>query len=217
MDDPVIEEARQARIAELEARVGRPASVGVRPFVALVGMGVAGYLAAHYAPDAQYFSSPKEAIALGAEGDYHFERLAHNRYAQVRGTPTARAAYGRIGEKTFVAVGLVESPVIVWRAALPTEQWKAGGAPPPPDKSAFTARGRLIAREQVPDRYASAFTRHDEINEVNAKWLLLDGERPGSDFAGAGLFAGLVALCALNAWLLVRGLAAWWRPKPVAT
>jgi hypothetical protein len=204
------QQARDERIAELEARLARRSRTGVKPPVALVGMAVAGMLLALQARDLRYFFSPREPLSLGAEGDYRPEALVSNRYAQVHGIPTARAAYERDGEAVYVIVGLRESPFLVRRGALPGEHWEPGRTPPQPDPRPFAVRGRLLAEEDAP-RYQSAFALLREMGEVQPRdgrlWLLVEGQRPRED-VGLVFVAGLLlAFIAVNGLLLVRALA----------
>lgn len=202
-----IEEDRGERIAELEARLSRTPSVGVKPPVALAALCGAVALLWMQRLDAGYFFSSKEPISLGAEGEYHFDRAVTNRYAQVRGVPTSRGAYYEDAGKTWVVVGLRETPLLVTRPTLETERWKPGSTAPQPDQRPFAVRGRLLAREDA-ELYKDGFTRLEEMGEVKPQWILIEGNRPGTDLKAAGFVGGVAAFGALNLWFLFRGLAA---------
>jgi hypothetical protein len=202
------QEERDRRIAELEARLARR-RVGVKPWVALLAMGVAGVLLGMQWRDVRYFFSPSTPLTLGVEGAYRPEALVSNRYAQVHGIPTLRGAYERSGDTLYVLVGLRESPFVVRRGALPGEEWRQGRPPPQPDPTPFAIRGRLLAEEEAP-RYRDALALLRSFGEVQPHegrlWLLIEGERPRAD-RGLVLVCGLLlAFIALNAVLLVQGL-----------
>jgi len=69
-------------------------------------------------------------------------------------------------------------------------------------------RGRLFSREAAPSRYADAFEKLDSYGEVHARWLLVEGQRPGADWVAMAWLGGLLTFAAVNGWLLVRGLLA---------
>lgn len=183
--------------------------MGVKPPVAAAALAGALVLMWMQRLDVAYFASPKEPITLGVEGAYRFEEARSNRYAQVRGVPTARGAYGLEGDRTFVVVGLRDTPLLVKRPTLPTERWTPGGAAPQPDQRPFSVRGRLLAREDA-ETYADGFAKFEQMGEVKPRWILVEGERPGADFKTAAWGGGLAAFAAVNLWLLVRGLLASW-------
>jgi hypothetical protein len=203
-----IEDDRDERIAELEARLSRRPSVGVKPPVALAALVGACALLWMQQLDATYYFSSKEPISLGAEGDYHFDRAASNRYAEVRGVPTLRGAYGEEGGKTFVIVGLRDTPLLVKRATLDTERWTPGRTAPQPDQRPFAVRGRLLAKDDA-EVYQDGFKRLEEMGEVKPRWILIESDRPGTDFKAAAWVGGIGAFAALNLWFLLRGLAAF--------
>jgi len=202
------QEERDRRIAELEARLARR-RVGVKPWVALLAMGVAGVLLGMQWRDVSYFFSPRVPLTLGVEGAYRHEALASNRYAQVHGIPTARGAYERADGGLYVLVGLRESPFVVRRGALSGEQWTSGRPPPQPDQRPFAVRGRLLSEEDAP-RYREALAllrRMGELQPHEGKlWLLVEGEQPGADRGLVVVALALLAFLALNAVLLLKGL-----------
>jgi hypothetical protein len=201
-------DVRAARIAQLEQRLARPPSVGVMPPVAALAFVAALLLLALLRHDAAYFFSSKEPITLGAEGAYALDRLTSNRYVQVRGVPTLRAAYGSHRGVTVVAVGLQQTPLMVWRPALPTEAWDGQGTPPRPDQRPFQVRGRLLSRAEAGGTYAEAFARLESFGEVSPQWVIVESAHPGGDLGGMALFTALLAFAAINGWLLARGLVA---------
>lgn len=199
---------RAARIAQLEQRLARPPSVGVMPPVAALALVAALLMLWLQRQDAAYFFSSKEPITLGVEGAYALDRLASNTYVQVRGVPTLRAAYGSHRGVTVVAVGLQQTPLMVWRPALPTEAWDGTGAPPRPDQRPFQVRGRLLSRAAAGGPYAQAFAQLESFGEVAPQWVLVESARPGEDLGAMALFTGLMAFAGINGWLLVRGVLA---------
>lgn len=208
-----VDEERAERIAELERRMkpGRP--VGVKAPVAAFAVVLACAMIWMDRRELSYFFSPHEPVTLGTEGEYRFEQLRSNRYAQVHGVPTLRAAYTVDRERTWVLVGLKDTPIVVRREALPGESWGARSKPPQPDQRPFGVRGRLLSRADAP-AYADAFKQLLGMGEVRERdkeaWLLIEGERPGSDWAVLAWATGLGAFAALNAWLLWRDLRLRW-------
>jgi len=205
---PVPEE-RDARIAELEARLSARRAPGVRLPVALVCLTGALYLLSRELPDVAYALSPAEPLTLGREGDYHFERLTSNRYAQLHGMPTGTAFWGQDRQGPFLVLGFEDTPMLVRRAPLPGETWTSGRPPPPPVQTPFALRGRLLAEAQAP-AYRDAFQRGRQLSGLRPKdgqlWIVVEGERPREDW-GAVLTALLLALfAAFNGWLAVQAL-----------
>ncbi|ABF90691.1 hypothetical protein MXAN_2628 [Myxococcus xanthus DK 1622] len=202
------EEARARRIAELEFRLSRR-RVGVRPMAAVMAIAVGLVLLGMQWKDLSYFLSPSVPLTLGAEGAYRFEALVSNRYAQVHGVPTVRGAYERADGALYVLVGLRDSPFVVRRPALPGEQWTDGRPPPQPDQRPFAVRGRLLAQADA-RRYRDALALMERMGELQPRdgrlWLLIEGERPGTDRGLLLVCLALVTFVVLNAMLLVRGL-----------
>ncbi len=204
-----IRQEREQRIAELEARLARRSRGGVKPLVALVAIGVSLALLWMQRRELRYFFSSGTPLTLGAEGDYRYEALVSNRYAQLHGIPTSHGAYERDGDAVYVLVGLRESAFVVRRPALPGEQWVPGKTPPPPDPRPFAVRGRLLAEEDAP-RYQEAFALLRSKGEVlplgGRLWLIIEGQRPWQDW-GRMLGALLLLLFAgANVVFLIRGL-----------
>lgn len=201
------DEERSTRIAQLEARLARRAPVGVMPPVAALALMIAGWVLWTQHEDVAYFFSDREPISLGVEGSYRFDQAVSNRYVQLHGAPTVRGAYGVDGSQQFVIIGVANTPLLVKRKALATEEWKPGTTPPPPDQRSFTAAGRLLSRGSA-SRWEDAFVKHESFGELKPKWLLVEGARPGGDFAAIGWFGLVLAFALVNVWLLVRGVAA---------
>ncbi len=197
---------RQARIAELESRLASRPSTGVRLPVAVLAILVAAGLLWSHSKDIDYWFSPRAPLQLGSAGDYRFESLRFNRYAQVHGVPTSRGAYALDGGKTVVVVGLRDTPILVRRRTLPGEAWQPG-APraPQPNQAPFTVRGRLLSRADA-QRYEAAFVSLEKMGEVTPRWLLLEAERPGADWATFGWMTGLGLFALINAGLVLREL-----------
>lgn len=209
-DGPSSEEAeRTARIAELEARLANPAPLGVRPIAAALGLVLCGVALFIFWADTRYYFSAKTPVQLGAEGDYRFELARDNTYVELHGVPTSRGAFGVDDNTTVVAIGVRDTPVMVWRKALRGEEWAPGKKPPPPNQQPFTVRGRLLARADSAgdtSKFRDAFEKLDGFGEVNAKWVLLESEKPGTNFAIALFTTVLGAFAGFLLWLLVRGL-----------
>lgn len=199
------DEVRERRLAQLEAKLAKPPSVGVLPSVAgltLVGALCLLFLQRH---EIEYFFSPREPIDLGAEGAYHFELAQSNRYAQVHGVPTVRGAYWLEQSATWVGVGVRDTPLLVRRAALPSEAWRVGTTPPRPDQRPFMVKGRLLTRADAAN-LEPALVQLDQWGEVNPAWALLAEERPGGNVRAMVWLGGLLGLVAVSAWLLIRGV-----------
>jgi len=120
-------------------------------------------------------------LTLGREGDYHFERLTSNRYAQLHGMPTGTAFWGQDRQGPFLVLGFEDTPMLVRRAPLPGETWTSGRPPPPPVQTPFALRGRLLAEAQAP-AYRDAFQRGRQLSGLRPKdgqlWIVVEGERP---------------------------------------
>ena len=119
------------RIEELEARLRSRRASGIRFPVALLCLAGALYLLSRELPDVAYALSPAEPLTLGREGDYHFESLRRNRYAQMHGAPTSAGLWGQDRQGPFLVMGFLDTPVLVRRAPLPGETWTSGRPPPP--------------------------------------------------------------------------------------
>lgn len=204
------EEARAERIAQLE-RSTRRRVTGVQFPVAVLCLAGALFLLVRQAPDVAYVFARREPVTLGSEGAYHLEQLRPNVYAQVHGVPLGTAFYGVERGARMVLVPLQDTPLLVRRPLLPTEDWAPGGRPPPPDPRPFGVRGRLLPLEDVPGyRDAAPQLRGVAgLQPVEGKlWVVREGERPGED-RGPLLIAGVLAgFAALNAVLAVRGAQA---------
>lgn len=200
---------REARIAHLERRLERRSGVGVKIPVALAALLMSGVLLYMQRRDVAYLFAPRVPLTLGREGEYHFDLLRSNRYAQVHGIPTVRGAYAREGGDTYVVVGLRDTPLLVRRKAFPREEWTPGTTPPQPDQRPFAVGGRLLSQADG-DRYRDGFAKHlsfGEVQPVDGKlWILLEGERPGEDLGTWLLLGVLVPFIALNGWFLYREL-----------
>jgi len=205
------QQAREARMRVLEERISRGPAVGVRPWVAVVAILGGALLLGLNAQETAYFFSEREPLVLGTEGEYRFDLLASNRYAQLHGVPTLRGVYQREGDEVFVIVGLRDTPILVRRRALPTEEWKPGQAPPQPDQRPFRVGGRLLSETDAP-RFGEAFLKLKAWDEVRPRagklWLLDEGRRPGMDRGILVADGLLLTFMAVNAYLLVRGVFA---------
>jgi hypothetical protein len=174
------ERERSERIAQLEVRA-RSRFGGVSRVTALVAAGATAAFLWLQRAEIAYFLSDATPITLGNEGDYHFESLRSNRYAQIHGTPSLRGAYAREGGSVFVVLGAQGTPVLIRREALPTEAWAPGQVPPRPDPRPFAVRGRLLI-DQDAERYRDGFDKLRSWGEVVPRdghlWLLIEAERP---------------------------------------
>ena len=128
------EEARDERIAQLE-RSTRRRVTGVQLPVAVLCLAGTLFLLAREAPDVAYVFASREPVTLGSEGAYQLDRLRPNVYAQIHGVPLGTAFYGVERGARIVLVGLQDTPVVVRRPLLPTEDWVPGKKPPPPDSA----------------------------------------------------------------------------------
>ncbi len=212
--DSPIQRERDQRIAELELRLRRASAVGVRAPIALAAILATGILFAMQRKELAYFFSPRQPISLGTEGEYRLDALRSNRYGQIHGIPTVRGAYAKEKGKTYVLVGIRDSSVIVRRPPLKGEEWMPGETPPQPNQSPFAVRGRLLSQEDA-SRYREAFEKLAGTGELSSSgplWILLEGERPGSDVGTLLFGAALSLFFLLNVWLLWRALEHRFRP-----
>ena len=202
-------EHRDARIAELQARLRARRASLVRAPVALVCLVGALYLLFRELPDVRYALSSSEPLTLGREGDYRFEALRSNRYAQVHGSPTAKAFWGQDRQGPFLVLGLVDTPLLVRRAPLPSETWTSGRPPPPPAQTPFAVRGRLLKQADAPS-YREAFLLARQLSGLRPLdgqlWIVLEGEHPRQDWGAVGTAVLLLLFAAFNAWLLLAPL-----------
>ncbi|MGO8970310.1 MAG: hypothetical protein ACLQDQ_12150 [Myxococcaceae bacterium] len=202
-------EHRDARIAELQARLRARRASFVRAPVALVCLLGALYLLFRELPDVVYALSSSEAVTLGREGDYRLEAPRSNRYVQVHGTPAARAFWGQDRQGPFLVVGLLDTPLLVRRAPLPSEAWTVGRPPPPPAPTPFAVRGRLLSEAEAP-AYREAFAGARQLSGLRPVdgqlWVVLEGERPRQDWGAVAAAVLLGLFAAFNGWLLFDAL-----------
>jgi hypothetical protein len=209
------EEARAERIAQLE-RSTRRRVTGVQLPVALVCLAGALFLLVREAPDVAYVFARREPVTLGSEGAYHFERLRPNVYAQVHGVPLGTAFYGVDRGNRMVLVPLQDTPLLVRRPLLPTEDWVPGSRPPPPDPRPFGVRGRLLLLEDVPG-YRDALPQIRSLGGLRPVegrfWILREGEHPGTDRGALIIALLLLGFAGLNAVLALRGAQALFQDR----
>jgi len=201
------EQARDERIAQLE-RSTRRRVTGVQLPVAVLCLLGTLFLLVREAPDVAYVFASREPVTLGSEGSYQLERLRPNVYAQVHGVPVGTAFYGVERGVRMVLVGLQDTPLVVRRPVLPTEDWVPGKKPPPPDPRPFGVRGRLRALEDVPGYQDSAARLRalPGLRPMDGRlWVLGEGERPGEDRGPLVIALVLLGFGGLNAVLAVRG------------
>jgi hypothetical protein len=205
--EPSLQSERDQRIEELESSIRRSSSVGVKIPVALMAMVASAFLLAMERREIGYFFASRTPIQLGAEGEYRFDRLESNRYAQIHGIPTVRGAYLRQKAATFVVVGIAGTPILVRRHALAGEGWAPGSTPPRPDQRPFSVRGRLLsARDafQYKDAFATLSSMGELTPDRDGLWILLEGERPGSNLRALLISTALLLFFLVNAWLCWR-------------
>ncbi len=204
------EEARDERIRQLE-RSTRRRVTGVQFPVAVLCLAGALFLLWREAPDVAYFFASREPVTLGSEESYRFDQLRPNVFAQVHGVPLGTAFYGMERGARIVVVPLQDTPLLVRRPVLPTEDWQPGKRPPPPDPRPFGVRGRLLPLGDSPGyRDAAAQLRAVQgLRPVDGRlWVLREGERPGEDRSAIIIALVLLGFGGLNAVLAVRGLQA---------
>jgi hypothetical protein len=200
------EQERERLIAELERDLSKRPGVGVLPPVAAIALAGSLFLMWWMRADVEYFFSARDAIELGAEGDYHPERALPNRYVQLHGMPSERGWYVQEKDGDFVIVGVNDLPVLVHRATFNDEQRDAAGKRPKPRPNSLFVKGRLRSRDEA-SKYAEVFTQFDAWSGTSSKWLLMAEQPPGRDFGAVAMFGFLAAFATLNTWLFARGLA----------
>jgi hypothetical protein len=207
-EDP-LQRAREDRIAELEERIVRRGSGGVSLSVSILAILIASGLLVARRCEISYFFASKAPLMLGAEGEYEFDRLKSNAYAQLHGVPTFRGLYAVENGRRYVMVGVRDTPIVVRRHPLPGEEPLPGRVAPQPNQSPFAVRGRLLRQSDVP-QYSDSIGKLLRIGELRARegvvWMLLEGERPGADLKILFSTLALVAFVAINAWFIWRNL-----------
>lgn len=201
--------ARRRRIEELEARADRPAR-GVSPWVFLLAAGALLYFITQQRADLAYWLSPRAALNLGVRGEYRLEELVSQRYVELHGVPGRRGLYAREQGRTFVIVAIAETPILLRREALPTEDWSIEAPlPPRPDPRPFSVRGRLVARHEAP-RFEQAFVellRDGELRPHRERsFVLLESVRPTDMWPSVLITAALLGLLGLNAAMFLSAL-----------
>ena len=204
------EEARALRIEQLERRTSRRVT-GVQLPVALVCLGAAIYFLVRQAPAVAYYFSSPQPVTLGSEGSYRFDRLRSNTYVQVHGVPLRTAFYGVERGQKIVVVPLQDTPLVVRRPLLPSEEWVPGKPPPPPDPRPFGVRGRLL-REDAVGAYHEAFPQMRTLaglRPIDGRlWVVVEGEHPGEDRGALIVGLLLLAFAGLNVVLAAQGVRA---------
>jgi hypothetical protein len=204
------ERARAERIADLERRTRRRAT-GVQLPVAVLCLLAAVYFLMRQGPAVAYFFAGQEPVTLGSEGAYRLDRLRSNTYVQVHGVPLRTAFYGVEHGARIALVPLEDSPLLVRRPLLPTEDWMPGKPPPPPDPRPFGVRGRLLREDELVT-YQEAYPRIRKLaglRPVDGRlWIISEGERPGEDRGALLVALLLIGFIGLNAVLAVLGYRA---------
>ena len=204
------EEARALRIEQLERRTSRRVT-GVQLPLALFCLGAAIYLLVRQAPAVAYYFSGPEPVTLGSEGSYRFDRLRSNTFVQVHGVPLRTAFYGIERGQKIVVVPLQDTPLVIRRPLLPSEEWVPGKPPPPPDSRPFGVRGRLL-REDDLGAYHEAFPQMQKLpglRPIDGRlWVVVEGEHPGEDRGALIVGLLLLAFAGLNGVLAFQGARA---------
>jgi hypothetical protein len=175
---------REARIGELEQRLASRPRAPVRRPLLVLGLALCVWMLWSLRGDLAYALSPSEPLTLGAEGDYHFDRLSPERFAQIHGTPLGKGVYVGSGSSARMAVALWGTPLIVLRSLVAGEELPERGNPPPPNPSPLAVRGRLYRGDEA-GVYAPLFSRVPvpDGQRGPARWLLVQGSPPGRDWA----------------------------------
>ncbi len=209
-----VAEEREEVIRALEEGVSRRRTLGIRWPTALAAILLAVALFGWQRLDRElaYFFSPTEPLNLGGAGDYKWENLRSNRYAQIQGTPTFVGVFSRhSGDEVRVTVGLQGTPVLVHREALPSEDWPQNRPPSPVDQRPFAVQGRLLSESDAPSLFRPAFERQRHAEGMKPQdgklWLLLAKEAPRRDWGSVALALFLFTFVMLNVWLGLRDLA----------
>jgi hypothetical protein len=172
--------------------------------------------------DIAYFFSSREPVVLGAEGDYHFELLAPNRFARVHGVPGVRGAWSTEGSDHNVIVAIRDTPLLVVRPPVGGEEWKTGSTPPQPLQTPFAVGGRVVQCTLTAKgdgatgcaeggKYEDAFGKIAGFGEVRARdgklWMIISGAKPGEDSATLAWMTAFGLLALLNAWFVYRDVS----------
>lgn len=163
------------------------------PVLALLALGVAGWLLWDLSPDVAYFFSSREPIDLGGPGAYRLERARENRLVQIR---------GELVEAVPVTESRSGSPRTVGRVAgtsLVVDRPGRGGPP--------VFEGRLLparARGDYGEAVAAIRARGARLGDA---WMVLrDGERPRKRWLPVLGSAILALLALVNLRALLKGL-----------
>lgn len=198
------------RIEQLERRTTRRVT-GVQLPVALVCLAGAIYFGVRQAPAVAYYFASAEPRTLGSEGAYRLDGLRSNTYVQVHGVPLRTAFYGVERGQRIVVVPLQDTPLVVRRPLLPTEDWVPGKPPPPPDPRPFGVRGRLL-RDDAIGTYQDAFPQMKKVSGLRPLdghlWVIVEGEHPGEDRGALIIALLLLGFAGLNLVLAVQGARA---------
>ena len=198
------------RIEQLERRTARRVT-GVQLPLALICLGAAIYFLVRQAPAVAYYFASSQPRTLGSEGAYRLDDLRSNTFVQVHGVPLRTAFYGVERGQRVVVVPLQDSPLVVRRPLLPSEDWVPGKPPPPPDPRPFGVRGRLL-REDAVDAYHDAFPQMRKLQGVRPLdgklWVVIEGEHPGEDRGALIVALLLLGFAGLNVVLALQGARA---------
>src|ERR1700687_5456529 len=163
-----LQRAREDRIAELEERMVRRGASGASLPVSILAIGIASGLLVTRRHAISYFFASQAPVMLGAEGEYEFDRLKSNAYAQIHGIPTIRGLYATENGRRYVMVGVRDTPIVVRRHPLPGEDPLPGRAAPQPNQSPFAVQGRLLRQEDAP-QYSESLGKLLKMGELRAR------------------------------------------------
>lgn len=174
------------------ARRGSPL-LARSPALAVLVLGICGWLLWDLWPDVAYFLSSRDPIDLGGPGAYAMERVRENRLAQIRGelvqaVPVTEARTGKAR-----TVGLVAGTGLV------VDRPGRGGPP--------VFEGRILPPRSVGDYAEAIGAMRIRGAELPDRILVLrDGERPRQRWFPVAGSAILLLLALVNLRALVKAL-----------
>ncbi len=163
------------------------------PAIAVLVLGVCGWLLWDLWPDAAYFLSSRDPIDLGGPGAYAMERARENRFAQIRGDLV------RAVPVTESRTGAARTVGQIAGTGLVVDRPGRGGPP--------VFEGRILPARALPDYAEAIGAMRIRGAELGGRILVLrDGERPRERWFPLAGSAVLLVLALVNLRALLKSL-----------
>lgn len=164
------------------------------PALAVVVLGICGWLLRDLWPDVSYFFSSRTPIDLGGPGAYAMERARENRLAQIRGELVQAVPVTEARTGSARTVGRIAGTDLV------VDRPGRGGPP--------VFEGRLLPARASGDYAEAIGAMRIRGAELGDRLLVLrDGERPRQRWFPVGGSAILLLLAIVNLRALLKALA----------